>query len=144
VLTGHIGNADCSVIADSDTWIKVLAKRQSLFVALLLRKIRVTGALTYLKAFKRCFPSGAWLLGSEKAKLFALRATCRLEHFHFEMLCSRFASGGQRDWIPLESPIVACLFYLTFQSVNALDSVVTSAFALPAASDSAFYSGHVR
>ena len=59
VLTGHIGNADCSVIADSDTWIKVLAKRQSLFVALLLRKIRVTGALTYLKAFKRCFPSGA-------------------------------------------------------------------------------------
>jgi epoxyqueuosine reductase QueG len=58
VLDGHVGNADCSVIADSNTWIKALGKRQSLFVALLSRKVRVTG-ITYLKAFKRCFPDGA-------------------------------------------------------------------------------------
>ena len=59
VLDGHTGNADCSVIADSNAWIKVLAKRQSLFGALLSRKIRVTGAIAYLNAFKRCFPNGA-------------------------------------------------------------------------------------
>ena len=57
VLDGHTGNANCSVIADSDTWVKVLAKRESLFVALLLRKIRVSG-ITHLNAFKRCFPDG--------------------------------------------------------------------------------------
>ena len=59
VLDGHVGNADCSVSADSDTWIRMLAKRKSLFVAILSRKIRVTGAITYLNAFKRCFPGVA-------------------------------------------------------------------------------------
>ena len=35
-----------------------------------------------------------------------------LEQITFEIGHSKFASGGQRDCIPLESPIVACKFYV--------------------------------
>jgi ferredoxin len=59
VFDGHSGRADCSVIADGDTWINTLAGRKSLLIALLARKIRVSGSLLRLRDFKRCFPDGA-------------------------------------------------------------------------------------
>ena len=55
VRAGHIGKADLKVTADSVTWLKFLAKEQSIVTALLLFKIRLKGSPRLLLAFCRCF-----------------------------------------------------------------------------------------
>ena len=57
VKEGHVGTADLTVTADSNTWLGFLAKERNLVWALLRRKIRIKGAPRLLLAFARCFPS---------------------------------------------------------------------------------------
>ncbi len=57
VKTGHIGKAILTVKADSETWLKFLAKEVSMVSALLRLKIRLKGPLKLLLAFGKCFPS---------------------------------------------------------------------------------------
>lgn len=57
VKEGHIGKADFSMKADSETWLKFLKKEKSLVIALLSRKIKIKGSPRLLLAFGRCFPS---------------------------------------------------------------------------------------
>nr|MDF0369652.1 SCP2 sterol-binding domain-containing protein [Nodosilinea sp. TSF1-S3] len=57
VEEGHLGQASLSVIADSQTWLRFLAKEQNIVLALVRRKIRIRGPLKLLQAFGRCFPS---------------------------------------------------------------------------------------
>jgi Fe-S-cluster-containing hydrogenase component 2 len=57
VQTGHIGQADLHVEADSQTWLAFLRKERHIAVALLLRKIKPRGDIKLLQAFGRCFPS---------------------------------------------------------------------------------------
>jgi hypothetical protein len=54
---GHVGHADLRVVADSRTWLAMLAGEVSPVSALLRRRIRLRGPLRLLKAFDRCFPS---------------------------------------------------------------------------------------
>ena len=54
---GHVGQADLSVVADSRTWLAILAGDISPVRAMLLRRIRLRGAPRLLRAFARCFPS---------------------------------------------------------------------------------------
>lgn len=57
VKPGHIGNANFQLIADSQTWLRVLAKETRIVSAVLSGKIRIKGSLKLLKLFGRCFPS---------------------------------------------------------------------------------------
>ena len=57
VQPGLIGTADCTIIADADTWLGFLRKEKSILWAILRRKVRVKGAVRLLAAFGRCFPS---------------------------------------------------------------------------------------
>lgn len=57
VQEGHIGSANLRITANSETWLRFLAKEQNLIWALLQRKIRINGSLKLLQAFGRCFPS---------------------------------------------------------------------------------------
>jgi NAD-dependent dihydropyrimidine dehydrogenase PreA subunit len=57
VASGHAGEPDLRVIADSDTWLRFLRKEASLPWALLRRRIRLKGSPRLLLAFGRCFPS---------------------------------------------------------------------------------------
>ena len=57
VGNGHVGTPDLRVKADSETWVKFLAKEANIFWAMARRKIRVKGSPALLKAFGRCFPS---------------------------------------------------------------------------------------
>lgn len=57
VQTGHIGQPDLQVTADSATWLGFLAKERSLLWALLRRKIRIHGSPKLLIAFGKCFPA---------------------------------------------------------------------------------------
>lgn len=57
VQEGHLGHANLSVRADSQTWLGFLAKEQNIIWALLRRKIRVRGSLQLLQAFGKCFPA---------------------------------------------------------------------------------------
>ncbi|MBF2086860.1 SCP2 sterol-binding domain-containing protein [Thermoleptolyngbya sp. C42_A2020_037] len=57
VQPGLVGNANLSVVADSKTWLRFIAKEQNLIWALLLRKIRIQGSPRLLQAFGRCFPA---------------------------------------------------------------------------------------
>jgi epoxyqueuosine reductase QueG len=57
VEPGLVGTPDCSLTADSATWLGFLRKEKSLLWALLRRKIRVRRGLRLLAAFGRCFPS---------------------------------------------------------------------------------------
>jgi epoxyqueuosine reductase QueG len=54
---GHIGKPNLSVTADSQTWLRFLAKEQNIVWALLLLKIRLQGSPKLLLAFGKCFPS---------------------------------------------------------------------------------------
>jgi Fe-S-cluster-containing hydrogenase component 2 len=54
---GHIGKPNLSVTADSQTWLRFLAKEQNLVWAILLLKIRFQGSPKLLLAFGKCFPS---------------------------------------------------------------------------------------
>ena len=57
VVAGHQGEANFQLTADSQTWLRFLAKERNLVWALITRKIRVKGSLKFLQAFARCFPS---------------------------------------------------------------------------------------
>lgn len=57
VETGHVGQPDLHVTADSQTWIGFLRKERNIVWALLRRKIRLAGPLKLLVAFGNCFPS---------------------------------------------------------------------------------------
>ncbi|WP_028402166.1 SCP2 sterol-binding domain-containing protein [Ectobacillus panaciterrae] len=57
VKAGHIGDADFQLIADSRTWIRLLAKETGMLSAFMTGRIRTKGPLKLLKAFSRCFPS---------------------------------------------------------------------------------------
>ncbi|MEA5573416.1 SCP2 sterol-binding domain-containing protein [Calothrix sp. UHCC 0171] len=57
VQDGHVGKANLSVTADSQTWLRFLAKEQNLIWALLQRKIRIQGSPKLLQAFGKCFPA---------------------------------------------------------------------------------------
>ena len=53
-LTGH---PDLLVTADSQTWIKFLAKETNFLIGLLTRKIKMKGSPKRMKDFARCFPA---------------------------------------------------------------------------------------
>jgi Fe-S-cluster-containing hydrogenase component 2 len=57
VQEGHMGRANLSVTADSKTWLRFLAKEQTLLWALLQRKIRISGSPKLLQSFGKCFPA---------------------------------------------------------------------------------------
>lgn len=57
VHEGHIGAPDVRIMADSQTWLRFLAKEKNILWALLLGKIRINGPIRLLRAFGRCFPS---------------------------------------------------------------------------------------
>jgi epoxyqueuosine reductase QueG len=54
---GLEGKPDLHVTADSQTWIKFLAKEINLVKALLTRKIKIKGPAKLMMAFAKCFPS---------------------------------------------------------------------------------------
>jgi epoxyqueuosine reductase QueG len=54
---GLEGKPDLHVTADSQTWIKFLAKEINLVKALLTRKIKIKGSPKLMMAFAKCFPS---------------------------------------------------------------------------------------
>lgn len=55
VQRGLIGKPDCTVKADSQTWLGFLRKERSIVWALLTGRIRVRGGLRRFQAFGRCF-----------------------------------------------------------------------------------------
>ncbi len=57
VQEGLIGMPNLHVTADSQIWIKFLAREVNLLKALLTRRIKMKGAPTLMKAFAKCFPS---------------------------------------------------------------------------------------
>ena len=57
VSVGHSGRSDVHVIADSRTWIRLLAKDANPLWAVLRGRIRIKGSLRLLRAFQKCFPS---------------------------------------------------------------------------------------
>ena len=56
VRDGHVNEPDLAVRADSQTWVRLLAREKNIVVALLTRRVRVRGPLRLLSAFGRCFP----------------------------------------------------------------------------------------
>ncbi|WP_128893823.1 SCP2 sterol-binding domain-containing protein [Longirhabdus pacifica] len=50
-----VGEADLTVIADSETWIDVLNGDKKLLWALLARKLKINGPISLMKSFRRCF-----------------------------------------------------------------------------------------
>ena len=52
----HTGEADLRITADSRTWLRFLAKEESILGAFLRGKIRLRGSPRLLLAFGRCFP----------------------------------------------------------------------------------------
>ena len=57
VVPDHVGKADFTLIADSETWLRFLRKRANLVWALVRRAIRIKGSPRLLLAFAKCFPS---------------------------------------------------------------------------------------
>jgi alkyl sulfatase BDS1-like metallo-beta-lactamase superfamily hydrolase len=57
VQEGLVGRSDLHVTADSQAWIKFLAKEINLVKALATRKIKFRGSPKLMMAFARCFPS---------------------------------------------------------------------------------------
>jgi epoxyqueuosine reductase QueG len=55
VSPGHVGVADVAVRADSDTWLRVLAKERGMLWAILRGKVRVKGKVRLLQRFGECF-----------------------------------------------------------------------------------------
>ncbi len=56
VKEGQVGSANLTITADSRTWLKFLAKEQSIVWAILRRQIRLKGSPRLLLAFGKCFP----------------------------------------------------------------------------------------
>ena len=57
VREGLEGKSDLHVTADSQTWIKFLAKEINLVKALVTRRIKIKGSPKLMMAFAKCFPS---------------------------------------------------------------------------------------
>lgn len=57
VESGHTGEPNLRVTADSETWLGFLAKEKNLLWALLTRRIQLRGNPKWLLAFGKCFPS---------------------------------------------------------------------------------------
>jgi putative sterol carrier protein len=57
VKEGLVGTPSLRVKADSETWVKFLAKERNMVWAMVRGKIRIKGSPALLKAFARCFPS---------------------------------------------------------------------------------------
>ena len=57
VKEGHVGSPNLRLRADSETWVKFLAKEANMVWAMVRGKIRIKGSPALLKAFARCFPS---------------------------------------------------------------------------------------
>ena len=57
VEEGLIGTANLHVTADSQSWIRFLAKELNLFLALVTRKIKIKGSPKLMKDFAKCFPA---------------------------------------------------------------------------------------
>jgi epoxyqueuosine reductase QueG len=57
VMEGLVGQPDLHVTADSQTWVKFLAKETHLVKALVTRKIKIKGSPKLMMAFAMCFPS---------------------------------------------------------------------------------------
>lgn len=55
VSQGHVGVADVVVRADSDTWLKVLARERGMIWAVLRGKIRMKGKVRCMRLFGECF-----------------------------------------------------------------------------------------
>lgn len=55
VERGHIGGANLHITADSEAWVRFLAKELNLVWALLRRKIRLRGSPMLLRRFGECF-----------------------------------------------------------------------------------------
>ena len=55
VEDGHSGKPDLRITADADTWLRFLAKEESIVWALLRRRIRLSGSPRLLLAFGKCF-----------------------------------------------------------------------------------------
>ncbi len=55
VRSGHEGEADLRIRADSQAWLRVVRHDSSALKEILLRRIRVKGPMSLLKAFGRCF-----------------------------------------------------------------------------------------
>jgi putative sterol carrier protein len=56
IQDGHLGSANLTITADTQTWLKFLAKEQNIVWAILRRRIRLQGQLRLLLAFGKCFP----------------------------------------------------------------------------------------
>jgi epoxyqueuosine reductase QueG/putative sterol carrier protein len=57
IKEGLKGSPDLHVTADSQTWIRFLAKEANLLIALLTRKIKIKGSPKLMKDFAKCFPA---------------------------------------------------------------------------------------
>jgi len=57
VQPGLVGAPDCTIRADAATWLGFLRKERSIVWAILRGKVRVSGGLSRLKDFGRCFPA---------------------------------------------------------------------------------------
>jgi epoxyqueuosine reductase QueG len=57
VFEGLVGKPNLHVTADSQTWVKFLAKEINLVKALMTRKIKIKGSPKLMMAFAKCFPS---------------------------------------------------------------------------------------
>jgi len=57
VREGLEGKSDLHITADSQTWVKFLAKETNLVKALVTRKIKIKGSPKLMMAFAKCFPS---------------------------------------------------------------------------------------
>jgi len=55
VHEGHVGAADVTITADSDTWLSILSGDYGILPAIVLRKVRVKGPIALFRAFGRCF-----------------------------------------------------------------------------------------
>jgi NAD-dependent dihydropyrimidine dehydrogenase PreA subunit len=57
VTPGLVGAADCSVRADSATWLGFIRKEKSIVWAVITGKVKISGRRRLMGEFARCFPS---------------------------------------------------------------------------------------
>ena len=53
---GLLGEADCQIVANSETWVGFLRQEKSLLWALICRTISIRKGLLFLRVFAQCFP----------------------------------------------------------------------------------------
>ena len=54
---GLLGKPNLKVMADSETWLGILAGERNLLWAVITRRVRLQGNPQWLLALKRCFPT---------------------------------------------------------------------------------------